>query len=323
MVGNGSLRPLGLCLSGQVLGSDRFIWTRELLDGVVGIHGRLPAEVSGVCGIARSGLLPASMLAVLRHLPLFSVGCCSVLALGGGGRLSGVKLEAGPVAVIDDTVSSGWSMHSVEPLVKWWFPGREILRVAVFVRPQAAAEVDFYWAGLGGPHFLEWNFFNSGVGEGSATDFDGILCEEISAVDDDDGPGYVRALEFARPLQLPRFRGVAGIVTGRLERYRGVTEGWLRRWGVRFGWLEMGPWGSAIERGGASEVAQWKAGVLARRGPVRYVESDELQAAVIAASWPREVICPAAGRVWNYTGFAGDVLAGGPRRAVGWPFGPD
>ena len=125
-------------------------------------------------------------------------------------------------------------------------------------------------------------------------DFDGILCEDCSAEDDDDGSRYVRFLETAKPKYLVRSCEIPLIVTARLEKYRALTEAWLRRWGVRCRELVMGPW---AERSRAYDIGQFKGQVYRDSAATIFVESCPAQARTIAEVSGKRVICPATGEI--------------------------
>jgi len=107
--------------------------------------------------------------------------------------------------------------------------------------------VDHYYASYAGPHYLEWNLFNSGHSATMATDLDGILCDEKTGL----------------PLQWPRREPVLAIVTGPPEGNRPATERWLAQHGIRYGQLLMGPWQTLPP---STEIGVWKAQQYQRLG---------------------------------------------------------
>jgi uncharacterized HAD superfamily protein len=169
-----------------------------------------------------------------------------------------------------------------------------VLTAVVYASPEAAHTVDLYAEILPLPHLLEWNFFNSIHTPNVALDFDGILCKDCPAEDDDDGPRYVRFLETAKPKYLVRSCEIPLIVTARLEKYRELTEAWLRRWGVRCRELVMGPW---AERSRAYDIGQFKGQVYRDSGATIFVESCPVQARSIAEASGKRVICPETGEI--------------------------
>lgn len=288
-------------------GTPEFVTTGRLMLDVRELASKLPADVSRVVGVARSGLCAASLVAMLRHLPLSVVrqSTGDVTDGGNGWRLRGAATGDGPVALIDDTCMTGGSLRRVLPVVQRAF-GR-VVSAAVYVNPNAHLKPDLWARELPWPHLLEWNLFNSVLSPHVALDFDGILCEDCPPADDDDGDRYARFLETARPLYLARKTPVPLIVTARLEKYRAPTLAWLDRHGVRVRRLVMGPWGTKAERSRADTAAfkaeHYRAFAAGRHRiqPPLFVESDARQAARIAEMSGALVACPAAGRCFGPT----------------------
>jgi hypothetical protein len=202
--------------------------------------------------------------------------------------------DDGTLLIVDDTVASGLSMYALREQIREVSQRRRVLTAVVYASPEAAHTVDLYTEILPLPHLLEWNFFNSIHTPTTALDFDGILCEECPAADDDDGLRYVRFLETAKPKYLVRSCKIPLIVTARLEKYRELTETWLRRWGVRCRELVMGPW---TERSREYDLGQFKGQVYRDSAATIFVESCPAQARAIADVSGKRVICPATGEI--------------------------
>jgi uncharacterized HAD superfamily protein len=92
-----------------------------------------------------------------------------------------------------------------------------------------------------------------------------------------------------KPRRIPSIP-LKGIVTNRLERFRGLTEEWLARHGIRYDSLIMSPHTSHAARDQAHDAATRKAEAY-RADPslVLFVESDDAQARDIAGLTGRPV----------------------------------
>jgi orotate phosphoribosyltransferase len=280
--------------------ADTYITTERLIADTSTLPPKLPTSIDAVVGIARSGLLPATVLATRLHVPLWHVGKnCPLMPAGGGWRMNGKPLWSKPthVLLIDDTSASGGSMRESTRLVTQAWPDVALTRTVVYAHPTGRTAVDLAVATLPGRHFLEWNWPNTGHAEIMAFDFDGILCHDIALEDCDDGPRYERALETAKPLHLPRRKPIPLIVTARHERFRQITEAWLDHHGVRAQRLIMRDWPYSNGRHDTSAIARWKAEQYKRSGLALFAESDPTQARLIAELAKMPVLCPAAGRV--------------------------
>lgn len=286
-------------------GLPQFITTSRLMEDTKLLASKIPADVQGIIGVARSGLCVATMVAMLLHRPLTIVrqSTHDIVDAGNGWRLSGNTHGNGPHVLLDDTVMAGNSFKHVTPIVQKRFPN--LITAAVYVNPAAKHKPDMWVHDLPWPHILEWNVFNSIMSPAMATDFDGILCRDCRADQDDDGEKYLDWMTNVEPLYLTRRSPIPLIVTARLEKYRGVTTAWLNKWSVTFNELVMAPWGTLAERR-AQNIPAWKAGYVskfcAKRhqiNPPMYVESDPGQAQEIARLSRCLTVCPSAGACYK------------------------
>lgn len=276
-----------------------YVTTKRLVDDTAALTASLPHNIDAVVAIARSGLLPGSLVAFARHIPLFSVSRQrGVTDPGHGTRLDRERPPAKHVLLIDDTVANGTEMRANLPTVQAAFPGARITKAVIYSTPQNSHAVDTFVSVYPGGHYLEWNWSNSGWGCVTAFDFDGIICRDFTESEVETPESYRAAMESIESLFLPRRRPVPLVVTARPESTRGLTMEWLNRWGVTVEKLVMWP-GEAPPRGPArEEVAEWKAKHYAGSDCILFAESDPYQAEAIAELSRKPVLCPAASRVF-------------------------
>jgi hypothetical protein len=278
----------------------RWVTTADLIRDTYRLSRKLPPDVDIVVGMARSGLMPAALLASHLHLPLYAASSEHVVPVGGGWRPTMLRPRRKRVLLVDDTVCTGTTMGIVTPWVRVAFPQATVETAAVYATPETAHLLTYLFEQLPLPHYLEWNFFNSGYISAAAFDLDGLLFEDIAPEDDDDGPRYVAAIQAQRPLHLPRRQPIPAIVTARLEKYRDMTVDQLQRYGIAVVKLLMGPWKDSEERDWRSyAVVQWKAEQYTNSPLTLFVESDPRQAESIANFTGKPVLCPTAGRVFG------------------------
>lgn len=263
---------------------------------------RIPLDVEAVIGVARSGVVPASLIATSLHLPLYFVSQSTGLVdPGHGGRLLGMDhkfTDFRKVLLIDDTAASGREMERCRKIVLAESPTVNILTAAIYVSLRAAELLNLYYAVLPGMHYLEWNWANAFHAMSCGFDFDGILCEDCPRSSDDDGEKYLEFLCTARPLITPRRKPIPLIVTARHVKYEAETREWLRRHRIRVNVLVMRDWDhptDPVER--VHKIALWKADTARRYGVRMFAESEPVQAQLIARRLNRPVLCPALGRV--------------------------
>jgi hypothetical protein len=249
----------------------------------------LPPGLAAVVGVARSGLVPAGIVAELLHIPLWVMDDSTIYKTGGGWRSPDAK--PGPVLVLDDTFFTGRSLNLAKKIAEKELAGTEVLYAVVYRNPIPAAggELDFWAEDLPGVHLLEWNLFNSVHTPRTAFDIDGILCDESPKS---------AAWKYGRPPLYPVRKGpLPLVVTGRSERHRASTLAWLERWGMSCQRLEM--WqGTDEERERPMAVSRFKAAHYGRSSLALFVESCPIQAREIADITMKPVVCPAAGKVF-------------------------
>jgi uncharacterized HAD superfamily protein/adenine/guanine phosphoribosyltransferase-like PRPP-binding protein len=289
-----------VCPQGLWTENARWIRTVDRTAAVEKLIAAIPADVTAVAGVPRSGMAAAGQIAEALHIKMCAVhDDTGLIELPSGLRFDGQEPDDGTLLVVDDTVASGLSMCSLRPQLRELSQRRRILTAVVYASPEAAHTVDLYAELLPLPHFLEWNFFNSIHTQSAAFDFDGILCEDCPVEDDDDGPRYARFLDSVRPKYLVRSCEIPLIVTARLEKYREPTEAWLRRYGVRCRQLVMGPWATKDERTRSYDAGAYKGQAYRDSEATIFVESCPIQARAIAEASGKRVICPATAEVFE------------------------
>jgi hypoxanthine phosphoribosyltransferase len=285
----------------------RFVTTAEFDKAIKTLIAKLPENITHVIGVARSGLYPASVIAMYLHLPLSALNqkTGEVQLLGSGWRLKhNGQIGQGKCLIVDDTIMTGNSLTEVERTIQI---AQEKVYAAVFVNPLASFKPDVWGEVLAWPHLLEWNLFNSVISPSVATDFDGILCRDCRPEEDDDGEDYLNFINTVEPTNLrPRKVPIPLIVTARIEKYRAATEAWLHRHQIKFQRLVMHPAGTLAERNRdnipaykARHFTEWAKKHRAAPGPILFIESEARQAQAIARISKRSVVCPSIGKVYQ------------------------
>jgi hypothetical protein len=225
-------------------------------------------------------MIPASVIAAHLHLPLYSIDKQRYVTNVGHGQRFKATPDPARFLFVDDTVASGAAMKRLGE-----FKG---VTAAIYVNPRAKNKPDLYGAELELPHLLEWNLFNSGYVNRMAFDMDGVICHDMP---------YSKPLEVARPYHLPRRAELPAIITGRLESDRGVTETWLKRFGIHCKRLIMFP-GSNADRMKPRAISDYKAAEFIKLNLDWFVESCPVQAGEIAERTGAWVICAGNGEVY-------------------------
>jgi uncharacterized HAD superfamily protein len=150
--------------------------------------------------------------------------------------------------------------------------------------------VDLYFEEICGDRVFEWNLMHSWVVKQSCVDIDGVLCEDPTYEQNDDGERYERFLADARPLRIPSVP-VGYLVTCRLEKYRALTEMWLEKYGIEYGHLIMMNYPSKEARQASGKHAAFKAKTYMSTKAIIFIESSYVQAKEIARLAKQPVLC--------------------------------
>jgi len=293
-----------------------FITNERLLSDTARLASKLP-KIRGVLGIPRSGMLPASIIATLLSVPLYSISDGKIVLLSeksvyGGSRMLNYnqELENVPILVVDDTSYSGAAMNNIKLSLKAKYPNEHFLFTTIYHEPtnlfvsnNSTPLLDIYNNALSFPHILEWNFFNAHPTMFGMFDLDGVFCPDCTEEIDADEQKYIQWMR-----NVPAFKDrvtklfpCMAICTGRPEAYREETENWLQKNNIKFNKLIMFP-GTKSERDGgaghAINVANFKRrqfetykGLVTGVGGVSYmsnvnyfIESCPYQSRLIAQS---------------------------------------
>lgn len=259
-----------------------------------------------VVGIPRSGLLPASIIALHLNLPM--VAMSDLLRSDLGQRLTSRwgrahrRMSESPAQlrglIVDDSVNSGNAVRRAKAMMAQSMVASQtapaLTFMAIFGRPPPNFEVDMVFEAVEQPRLFEWNLMHHTMLADCLVDLDGVLCQDGPPENSNDGGAYERHLADVPPKILPTFR-IGAIVTSRLERYRAVTTAWLARRGVEYDELIMLDLPTAEQRRAMQIHSRYKAHVYAALGGRLFVESDNGQAFDIAKRTGRPTFCVDAG----------------------------
>lgn len=253
---------------------------------------KVPDDVALIVGVPRSGMIAALLVGEFLHKPVMDLP--SYLAgwrPACGSRSKHMRAGTGRVLVLDDTLYTGRSMAAVRKQVA----SDDVLYGCIYAEGKNATEqVDVWFENNYNPdeelwHLYEWNILHHGekLSRRTMFDMDGVLCAEPP--DEREREHYENYIANAKPLVLPT-TPLGAIVTYRYERYRNVTEDWLKRHGIEYGQIIMGGNGengrstmdAARRKAEAYRVARWA---------LLFVESNPAQAKAIAEITGKQVFC--------------------------------
>lgn len=215
-----------------------------------------------VVGIPRSGMIAASMIATMRHLPLSSV-------------MDPLPLE---FLLVDDSISGGETLKKYMPLPT----AAKVTTLAVYRKP-SSPPVDISFETIPGPRVWEWNWAKHAHLKSAVLDIDGVICDETERITDwKDYAGITAIRERCQLLHKPA-RKVLAIATGRKEHERAQTVDWLARHGIAYQHIFF----STPDRG----ARQTKLHAIQQTGAHWVVESNPVQAAWLRDRAQVPVLC--------------------------------
>lgn len=269
-------------------------------------------KISGIVGVPRSGMLVSSICATSLNLPLYTLSqgkivLCNSISEFGGSRMSGHVSNSGKLLVLDDTVFGGSTLRTIKKSL-----GNDYYYGALYVRPLPIKKVDTYGGGyinnfaplkplivgkeLDAPHLLEWHFFNSNHVEKTLFDLDGVFSPNVPmscCVDNDKYEEYISSVE---PFyhRLPKTHKLKAIVTGRLDKFRKITEEWLEKYNIEYEDLIMFPTEKEKQRNTnhVQEVGKYKADVYRRSDGHFFMESEKSEGVIIKKISNKRVVLP-------------------------------
>jgi len=256
----------------------------------------LPSVIDLIVGIPRSGMMPATLLALYLQKPLTTLdGYLNGEITTGGRRMKkSTTLDLADkeltVLVVDDSVGSGFEMSRASKRIQNTGGQNCVVYGAVYIAPGTESSVDTYGKMVPIPRVFEWNVMHHKVLRQSCVDIDGVLCRDPTPDENDDGPKYDKFISSAKPLFIPTVP-VKCLVTNRLEKYRVPTEKWLERQGVTYRELKMMDYPTKAARQRANQYAEHKATAYISTGASLFVESSLIQAKRIVQLAGMPVYC--------------------------------
>jgi hypoxanthine phosphoribosyltransferase len=255
-----------------------------------------------VVGIARGGLVPATMAACMLALPLAIVGWEQ---RGDPIGWIGTKPDARRVLLVDDCCASGLTMRSAQAMLR--DQGIASLTLTITYDPETSGYVPdlshpmrelfrFPWErGEATPAARRMRANGAAANRAYEApfiglDLDGVFLPDMPKAEyERDLAQALRRRHALAPFgRLPRFDAArAVVITGRPESDRDMTEAWLVRCGHDRLPLECRPADVADD---VAAVAGYKAQAATRWGCTHFIESDPEQAIRIAALAPHLVV---------------------------------
>ncbi len=266
---------------------------KDLSKDIKALVPKLPVDLDLIVGIPRSGLLVGNLIALYLNLPFTDVeSLCEGRVLQSGPRLDS-KFDfdkCKKVLVVDDTVFAGHSMRAAKSAIRAANLPYEIYYAAIYVTSRYHGEVDFWHELVESPRFFEWNISTHDILTKSCVDLDGVLCRDPTEEENDDGDNYRHFIANVEPIFKPSVE-IGWIVTCRLEKYRDLTEKWLKKYGIQYRNLIMMNFPDKKARIASKSYSTFKAEAYKSADAALFIESSLKQAQEIVKLTGKEVLC--------------------------------
>jgi len=261
-----------------------FISYAQLVKDVIAWSQQLPRDLDLIVGLPRSGMVPAAVLALHRNIRLTTVNDFRDGRIFTGG-FRDQHTEIKTAMVIDDSTLSGRSLAAASETLKH-LKSIKIYYGAVYAKNTTG----LHYKQVDLPRIFEWNWLHHYWMKQACVDIDGVLCQDPTSAQNNDGLNYLKFLHTVGPKHIPTVQ-VNTLVTSRLERYRAETVKWLFKHHVSYKKLIMHPAASAIVRRKLNDHGKRKAMVYRDPEYKLFIESSDRQAKEIHKLTGKPVFC--------------------------------
>ena len=252
---------------------------------------KIPHDIDLVVGIPRSGMIPASMVALYFNIKFTDIDSFidgRLLSIGTSRADLMKERDIKKVLVVDDSVGHGNSMKKAKERLAPLTSQYEFLYFSPIVTEFCTDVVDIYGETTGTDRIFEWNLFHHRFIESACVDIDGVL--NVDPEIDDDGPVYSNYIANATPLFLPTAT-IDTLITCRLEKYREITEKWLKDHNISYNHLVMLDLPDKEARVEWNKHGEWKGEFYKKNNHILFIESSLSQAEKIARIAQKDVYC--------------------------------
>lgn len=264
-----------------------FISFAQFYEDIARWEKQLP-QFDAVCGVPRSGLIPASYISLKRNIRMVSLDqlfnnyskAIEQAPIRSNNPIAkntpGNRLLVIDDATSDDSVTFKWLQKAIEGR-----QGLEVVYGCVY-RASEKSLANLFYRTVPQPRLFEWNWLRNWRLNGAIFDCDGALCADWKhRPEQEDDEEFLAHVNNAAPVYIPQVP-ITAIVTSRLEKYREPTKRWLAKHGVRYHQLIMHPAKTPQERRKMQDHADRKAAAYTLlKSATIFVESDVNQAAKI------------------------------------------
>lgn len=247
----------------------------------------MPQDINLVVGVPNSGLIAANLIALRLNLPVTDVEGYLSARIKHDPRFPGKH-----VLVVDDSVTTGLRCETIRETMLNTVKtrGDRITTLAVYGAAGTKCYCDVTLEDVPLPRLFEWNFMHHAILAETCMDIDGVLCRHPTESENDNGRRCREFLKTTQPLLQPSVE-IGWLVSCRPEKYRSLTETWLRVHGVRYRNLILMNAPDKQAKLAPVSPAGFKADTFRRVGAKLFIEGDPAQAEFFSKHTGLPVLC--------------------------------
>ena len=252
---------------------------------------KIPQTIDLIVGIPRSGMLPANLIALYMNKPYTDIDSFIDGRIYGCG-FRGTYIKQGEIKnilIVDDSICSGSAMKKAK--AKLQDMPYNMIYCAIYACPNNTDQVDIFCEIVSTPRVFQWNMFHHKyILSKTCCDIDGVLCNDTLPEQNDDGPKYKDFLLNAQAKFIPSVP-IKTLISCRLEKYRSLTETWLKTHGIIYEHLILLNMPDAISRRKWGKYGDYKAAEYNRSNYLFFIESSLNEAKRIKEITKKPVFC--------------------------------
>ncbi len=248
----------------------------------------IPNEFDVIVGIPRSGLFVADIIATKFGRPLTTPDLFIKNEFWENALIRTPKIIK-KVLIVDDSVGEGTALKKAKEKLLEFDPKLIIKTASPFSLTSGKDSVDYVLFIKKPDCVFEWQIIHGSKYTTLSCDMDGVLCEDcpwgINLMEEE----YIHWMQNAKPFMIP-INKIDTIITSRLEKYRKITETWLKKNNVKYKNLIMLNLGDDYNKT-LEVVIKFKSAALKKYNSDWFWESDFRQAFEINKNTKIPILC--------------------------------
>lgn len=196
---------------------------------------KIPHDIDLVVGIPRSGLMAGLIIANYLNVPCTSLNSFThnIPTTCGRYKMKNLrKKDIVKVLVVDDVIGTGTEIRLAKEALSGIAGRYSFIYLVVYSHSSKLNHTDIYLEECSIPRIFQWNLFNHPRYK-ICWDMDGVICRNPTKEEMNNVVKYKNFLSKVEPMIIPTMP-IHCIISGRLEKYRELTEKWLSKYNIQY-----------------------------------------------------------------------------------------